>query len=372
LKGYETQVFIDIYEVKDDSETSGRWARLNNDLNGRGVPDPLAAIKDIFLGELYYRFIEIFKPEFVEKLSSLTVDTGVAKAGAAKAAADLVECAGVFMETALHFISGADGSYDAWIPSGAPALDEASVAFDTAAVDKKAAINEFEAFINRMAVIMDTIKKSEKLLPEIHNIAGGRKSLFSAIVLGYGVLSLLRSLTGNGKDTVDLAFTHWDLGRKLREVFYNFGASEHEAWIITDIARVVLSKTETAPDLRAKTAKEKTEFAAGIFAVQLIEDNYLDEDFRRILGFNIFDDITWFNKEGFYNTLLYASIFLLTECDSIVPVPVDQRIKNIADINKTLTAAEEKSGYRLDNFIDYLVKKPASTGKNTKAKEKRK
>ncbi|MDR1930268.1 MAG: alpha-amylase, partial [Treponema sp.] len=45
LNGYEAQVFLDIHEVQDDER--GCWARLNHDLDGRGVPDLEAARMDI-------------------------------------------------------------------------------------------------------------------------------------------------------------------------------------------------------------------------------------------------------------------------------------------------------------------------------------
>ena len=64
LKGYEAQVFLDIHEVEDGpgGGRAARWARLNHELQGRGVPDPEAAVQDICLGELYYRFTELLKP----------------------------------------------------------------------------------------------------------------------------------------------------------------------------------------------------------------------------------------------------------------------------------------------------------------------
>jgi hypothetical protein len=66
LNRYETQVFIDIYEVQDDAR--GRWSRLHHDLQGRPVSDPHSAINDIYLGDLYYRFTKLLKEENVNLL----------------------------------------------------------------------------------------------------------------------------------------------------------------------------------------------------------------------------------------------------------------------------------------------------------------
>ena len=375
LKGYETQVFLDIYEVEDD--VKGRWARLNNDLNGAGVPDPLAAIKDIFLGELYYRFKEFFKPEIIENLCDLAN-----KKSNANALKELVQA---YIKTAAYYISGADGAYDAWTtPDTEAAKKDNSVIckFTEAGSDKIA--GEFEEFIGRAAVLKAALKKSKGSKPS----AGSQTSLLSsitkritnenllcAVILCYGLLSLLRSIIGkeaNGRHAANLAFDHWDLGRKMREIFYHFGASENEAWKITDITRVVLSKTKPDPkDLAAyKWPDNDSSGAAARFAALILEENYLDEDFRRILGINIFDDIVWFNKEGFEGALFYSSLFFLVE--NTVTIPIEERIDRIAGIYDVLTKAEAKSAYRFDYLLSNLCKPYSLTTKPSKGAEKQK
>jgi hypothetical protein len=341
LKGYETQVFLDIHEVADDAK--GRWARLNNDLNGRGVPDPQAAIMDIFLGELYYRFMEIFKPEIIDSLCDLKSNVSFANS--------LKEPLETFITTASRFITGTD-NYDAWT-----ALDEDGEVIKFTAVGKDAILKEFETFINRLAKIKEALKKPAT--PLFNDITDSitKRQMLCAVALGYGLLSLLRSVIGKEADgchAADLAFKHWDIGRKLREAFRQFGATEAEAWRITDIARVVLGKTKAAP-LR----KEGKKFDAAEFAVLIIEENYLDEDFRRILGINLYDDILWFNKEGFEAALFYSSLFFLLESDSVVQAPSDERIDRIAKIYDVLVKSEAKSDYRLDKLLDNLTVKPA-------------
>ena len=346
LRGYETQVFLDIYEVEDD--VKGRWARLNYDLDGRGVPDPLAAIKDIFLGELYYHFTELFKPEIIGRLCNLS--------GTKSTGGILKELAGNFIVTALNFVSGTDE----WEPWSAPDAEtsEDGVSFKFTEVDMNDILEEFDAFTGRLAKINEALKNpATPLLAEIENRIKN-KNLLCAVALGYGLLSLLRSVIGeeaNGRHAADLAFTHWDLGRKLREIFCRLGASEYEAWRIIDIARIVLSKTKLAPFW-----EEGKKFNAAEFSALILEENYLDEDFRRVLGINIFDDVIWFNKEGFEDVLFYSSLFFMVE--GSVEIPSDERIDRIAKIYEVLIKAKEKSGYRFDNLLDSLTMKPGKTG----------
>jgi len=346
LKGYETQVYLDIYEAEDDAK--GRWARLNNDLQGRGVIDPLAAIKDIFLGNLYYRFTEFFRPEIVENLCDLSGKKAITLL--------LRELAGEYITTASLFISGTEG-WDAWtakIPG-----DKKDSVFKFTEVKSDVILDEFEAFIDRLAKIKKAYKQtSTPLFADILNRTNKGQGL-NAVILGYGLLSLLRMIIGkeaNGSHAADLAFNHWDIGRKLREVLHRFGVSEHETWKISDIMKVVLGKIKNV-----SLWKKGTTFDAAEFAALIIEENYLDEDFRRILGINHFDDVTWFNKEGFEDALFYSSLFFLVE--GAVEIPIEERIDRIVKIYEVLLKAEKKSSYRFDYLIDSLTVKSAAKPK---------
>ncbi|MCL2410495.1 MAG: alpha-amylase family glycosyl hydrolase [Treponema sp.] len=391
LKGYETQAYLDIHEVKDDeSETSvfcgrktGRWARLNNDLNGRGVPDPLAAIKDIFLGELYYRFNELLKPEIIINMNNSLQKPKKEFEAFVDSFKESVEA---FAKTAAYYIVGADGAYDAWTPdlqkSGLPANDEltdsppasekASKAKNGISTPKTSKIEaftpvdtdtiqkEFEAFLGEFKALNDIIINNSahhKLIAEcISEETGEILPLLYPVIFSYGVLSLLPSIIGKeatGSHAADLAFDHWDLGRKLRELYRSFGASEGEAWRITDIVRAVLSRTGNGASFAAKFSADSAEE----FAAQIINANYNDEDFRRILGINIFDDTAWFNKEGFEAALFYSSLLFMTK--SFVKITIKERIDFIASLYDVLSKAKEKSEYRVDNLLDALTLKPA-------------
>jgi len=338
LKGYETQVFLDIYEVEDDAK--GRWARLNNDLDGRGVLDPLAAIKDIYLGDLYYHFTEMFKPDVIESLCNLKEkdsSTGLLK-----------EDAGEFFITASYFMDGANGSYDEWA-----AFDEKGEKRKFTTVSNDEILQEFTLFLDRMVKIKKALTSpASPFLKNMKDYADKNQKL-CAIIMSYGLLYMLRLVIGKeaeGSHAADMAFTHWDLGRKLRDIFHRYGVSEEEAWRIIDIERAVLKKTAMPEDpLLLKEYK----FDAAEFAAMIIDENYLDADFRRILGVNIFEDVAWFNKEGFEGALFYTSLFFMVE--GSVNIPMEERIDRIVKIYDVLLKAEEKSKYRFDNLLEYLV-----------------
>jgi glycosidase len=358
LKGYETQVYLDIYEVEDDAK--GRWARLNNDLQGRGVPDPLAAIKDIYLGELYYRFSDIFQPEVVESLCDI--------AGRKAAFDSLVKSAEEYVKAAVHFVDGADGAWDSWTVK-----DEEGVICKFTPVGTKKILEEFVSFVNRVNALKEALKKPASPLLAGITEQMSKGHLLCAVTLGYGLLSLLRSVIGKeatGSHAASLAFTHWDLGRKFREILCRYGATDHEAWRITDIVRVILSKTKSdlfwKKDLAKAAGKAAAAFDAVEFVSLVINENYHDDDFRRILGINLFDDVLWFNKEGFDAALFYSSLFFMV--DGSVESAIEERLDRIVKIYDVLIKAEEKAEYRFDVLLDNLTSKGTKAGVKTGAK----
>jgi hypothetical protein len=340
LKGYETQVFLDIYEVEDDEK--GRWARLNSDLEGRGVTDPLGAIKDIYLGDLYYHFAEMFKPDIIESLCALKDKNSVT--------GEIKENAGEFFITASYFMDGANGAYDPW-----EAFDEKGIKREFTMVSNDVILQEFSLFLDRMIKIKEALNNTSSPFLKIMKKQLEKGQKLCAVTMSYGLLFMLRLVIGKeaeGIHAADLALTHWDLGRKMRDVFCRYGATESEAWRIIDIARAVLIKTALPED---SLLKKEEKFDAAEFAAMIIDENYLDADFRRILGINIFEDVAWFNKEGFEDALFYTSLFFMVE--GSVKISMEERISRIVKIYDTLIEAEEKSHFRFDNLLEYLVAK---------------
>ncbi|MDR1899902.1 MAG: alpha-amylase, partial [Treponema sp.] len=384
LRGYEAQVYLDIHEVED---TNGRWARLNHDLDGKGVPDLEAAIQDIFLGELYYRFTEIFKPELIETLNRLFAGEGRIDPAAAGACIEaLKKPAGIFIAEAKRYVGGAGGQYDPF-----------STGFVHPAVDDGLILEEFEGFLKR--------------LPALPHYAGRvrEKPAVAAFALGYGVFSLCRLIIGEGAggaDAAALAFGHWRLDRKLREAYRGLGIDEGEAWRVVELMKAALVRTVPADIGPYQEGAKK----AGPLGAAIILENYEAEDFRRALGVNRFGDATWFNKEGFEESLFYGSLFFSLEGDgafeplkipesqipesqdktgkagsapeggkirkttparAAAPLPWPERVRVIAELGEALTRAEELSGYRLDGLVEALTgdaKKDRGGGKKPSRK----
>ena len=281
LNGYEAQVFLDIHEVRDEK---GHWARLCHTLNGQGVYDIYGALEDLALEELYAAFKPLLQPV----------------RAAPPEDEEYAEYAGKairFVETASRYLDGAGGRY-APFPRKGPRT----------APDGARAGEFFAAYVRRLRELPQGIKDVKKPKEGLKELGDALESggAFTVGALGYGALSLLREVFGKPASGALAAglMDHWHLDRKLREELREAGASEEEAYQATELARAVLSRT--AP---AKAAPPVSPCPAE----NIILENYLAEDFRRILRVNRFDDCLWFNKEAFETALLYGPLFAALE-----------------------------------------------------------
>jgi hypothetical protein len=342
LNGYETQVFMEIHEAADapDAEPgswAGRWARLNHELNGRGVQDTDGAILDIYLGELYAPFKDIFTNKHIETLSHFFMEYIPLNSAAGeedkekddqKRKANLIdsfqEPVIAFAEAASKFLTGDGSSYEPF-NTGEIVLTP---------VPAEEIRKGFVAFIERLILLVK--------MPESRPFK--ERPWAVSLALGYGVLTLLRLVLGKeGSGALAVALAdHWQLFRKLRECWEQLGISSSEARRMVSLVRSVLARTcpeKEPPGLKISDP--------GTLAAALILENYDADDFRMALGINRFDDVTWFSKEAFEETITWASIFLLSE-SSIS----EQTISAVAG---SLRKAEEASGYRLDELLGILT-----------------
>ncbi|GHT64479.1 hypothetical protein FACS1894110_04190 [Spirochaetia bacterium] len=434
LKGYEAQVFLAIHEVEDAVPGSAeylwaaRWSKLHAELNGRGVIDPDAAVQDIFFAELYAPLFEIFNIERIEKLYGLFgTDSGVSvkKAAGKKAIAGnlsfidaIREPVQKFAAAAKKYLDGAGGRCEPFnTPYLHPRLDAAVFETELAAcMDRLQLLAQFAdaeppaklAAKGPVKAYLEKLNKEIVAKPEI-----------AAFAAGYSILSLLRTVIGGGATGADAAAlaAHWGLDRKLRQCFEGLGVPGDEAWGLIETMKTVLARTspeDTGPYLAAITAAGKPAVGNALGAA-IFGENYTADDFRKLLGINRFEDVTWFNKESFEKALLYVPLFLLLESGDafreIVRPPLKDGEKNTADgkaaktkgkkaavqteaafpadetgfaaefyrraetlalVAEALSKAEAASGYRLDEFIGALSGAPskapsASTGKTKKA-----
>ncbi|MDR0644397.1 MAG: alpha-amylase [Treponema sp.] len=329
LKGYEAQVYLDIHAVHD---ADGKWSRICNELNGDGVYDLEAAFQDIFLAELYKPFMAIFSRERLNNLSDMfSRSKSTILAGDAEQYIDsLEEPVLSFIIQAKRYLVGADGRYEPF---------KTASYYPRKVPDPFTVWKEFAGYLRRLFNLPAHMTPSVEDLP---------------FILGYGVLSSLRALLsgGSGADVTAL-IGHWQLDRKMRDAFVKAGVGR-DAYRVIALIKAVLARTsgDSVPD----------------DLTQIIMEHYQEEDFRQLLGINVFNGIVWFNKDAFDAAVSYVPLFLALESDSAFkPKSVavkksaksskamwEKRIKAIAHAVEKLRAAEEKSDYKFEKFLEEL------------------
>ena len=326
LNGYEAQVFLDIHEKEDvinapPGSWKSRWATLNHELNGRGVYNLDEALMDILLGELYAPFRKI--------LSLGSGEWGAGTLDTHELIQSFEDHVSNFLAAAEKYLDGGAGKYIPWksvndkvkAPSKGKKLRLSKEAANTAWLEWASSLENF---------------------------IGGSKKEISAqpalvpMALGYSTLVLLRTIVGS--DAAALAL-HWQLPRLLAECLENTGIPGDEAWRGAEIALAVLARTGLESAGAFKEAKTPEAIGAA-----LILDNYDKNDFRKILGVNRFDDVTWFNKEAFEKCLSLVPFFLSLEGNTAHGKNRQKYIETIAAVKEAFKLAKEASGYRLDEL----------------------
>jgi len=339
LNGYEAQVFLDIQEKEDAANApSGtwetRWAMLNYSLNGSGVRNLDETLLDIFLGELYAPFREMLTPHF--KSLKTPVDA--------------------FTAAARKYLDGANGRYLPWNGENYPKLDEPAI--DPWA-EWSSSLENFLSLSDEANYTGKILKRTAKFLKGLKDEIEERPAL-ALMALGYNTLALLRStINGTGAEAAALA-RHWQLDRVLRECWQNAGIGGDEAHRAAEIAMAVLARTKKAGKFIVAPTPE-------MLAVGIILENYDADDFRKLLGVNRFEDVTWFNKEAFEETLILVSLFLFIEGDHAfygkLTEKRQKRVDTIAAVVEAFSRAKEASGYRFDELTAALSGGKPATGK---------
>jgi glycosidase len=375
LNGYEAQVFLDIHEKEDASDAAPgiwetRWALLNHTLNGRGARNLDEAVTDICLGELYAPLREVFSRGRLDTLDrffpgeSAAADAiaGSGKEAKAAAIAEFVEAyrepVNAFVTAAGKFLDGGDGKYKPY-KGGANGGKAGSItggsSFESA---REKAWKSWSSYAENLLALAGKVPAASGKNAAGRFLRGLREKLASRpalarMALGYGALCLLRHIaalvlpetseSGTGGVAAALAL-HWQLDRVLRECWENAGVPHDEARRGAEIALALLSRAD--PETAAIFAGAKTPGAMG---AALIAENYEAEDFRRILGVNRFDDVTWFNKESFEEVLFLVPLFL-----SFDALFGRNNIETIAAVVEAFQLAKEASGYRFDELAGLL------------------
>ena len=369
LHAYGCQVFLDIKEVEDGP--SGQLRRLAERLNGAGVPSISAALRDMQLqplhdairglaaGDVLRRLVQIGAARAVSACpvtAAKSLDLGLRSPAAASAAQPKLGTAGDAAETAEATqagnvgpkpTTGAKPVSDATAGELAALLDDAAERLGLALralVDVTGAGGDVDAATavfrrNAGAALRLPAANRERLC------AGLADEWTWVALLGRFVSEALAAVAephgGTGASIEELA-----LGPVLTSVFSDLGLDEGSAWRLLALIRMLghLPMASSVSDL-----------AVAERAPALVRALIADESVRSYIRVNIWEGVSWFNRESFAQVLwwMLALDGLDAVSDPARPkAKVTARLAATERLTAALEAAAETSGYQLDKLED--------------------
>jgi hypothetical protein len=301
LQGYQSQVFLDIYEVVDNEEN--HYSHLYSSLAGAGVENIDEALLELYLAPLYERFHSLFEEKtlsFVQNSASTQLDGEQKKL--------LTEKFKRFYETAQEFSEHQLKKTKDFLPLFIKAVNS----------------------INKRLHADDQDKSNELAL-----------SSYGWIILRNLETETLGGNSEKGKSKSDVLLhnrnyvTRWRLIKQFDKILERAGI-ENKEWIKKQLVFMIYFESLEMTD------------PVSVFKNSLIQDS---------IGLNEYEDVLWFNKETFEDTCDW--IFWAGVLGKLTTVPsdsknLDRQIKILSDVLLKIKDFAEEAGYKYSTFLSLL------------------
>jgi glycosidase len=337
LHAYGCQVFLDVHEVED---VDGRWSRLAERLDGAGVASVEAAMREMELEPLHAAVRGLVEGGALLRLT----EAGAARARAACPKAKRVDLG-------LHgpsSASGATASPETPVSSAEiPELAGAAVERVTTALRAAIEVTGSSADAEAIGAAFRARLESALALPDTKDreLCAGLVDPWAWVAL-FGRLiseSLMAVVAedGTSSGSVAGAFDALGLAPVLVGVFRDLGLDEGAAWRLVGLIRVL--RTLPLPStLAVRTVRDRP--AAMVRAL------LAREEVRAYMGVNVWEDVTWFNRESFGHILWWIVTLEALRAAAGKRAAASRALADARSLTGALTAAAAKSGYALDKL----------------------
>ncbi|MBR6193621.1 MAG: alpha-amylase [Treponema sp.] len=361
LNGFEYQVYLDVQQVTDGAE--GKYAKLNELLNGAGSPDLEVTWQEYKYKELYAALEKFATAEVISELKNLLTPVAVLKANniAQPKLDDIFQKvkkdAMAYYELEAKFAGEAMDIAKADNETG----KNSGSTKETRVIKKSAEANpqkRYLAFCHQVEYLSSTMAAAQGISADTAAASGGTHYRLSSSVLKSAQENLIYDGLITQKNAAEILCTfamisssgkenciRWGYDRKLAQILEKAGIRDYG---IRETYRGLFQMMKIRDlNFGATGFAKSTEEAARI----LVEgpDSYL------LTGANEFNGVRWFNKEKMEDTLWYAFAAITMYS------PRNQK-EQVHRLYRTLVAAKDSSEYRCDKFLEALIpiKKPAA------------
>ena len=141
----------------------------------------------------------------------------------------------------------------------------------------------------------------------------------------------------------------WQIGKALENLYKEMGSTGEESWSMTNMVKLLISQQNWSDQLKNLELKELMESWLKIPVIQMK------------LGLNRYNDVLWFNQEGFEDFLWWMYLLAILN-QPIGPTTdantmIESILKMYAVIQK-MGKVEKKSGFQVQKLLALLEKKP--------------
>jgi len=386
LNGFEYQVYLDVQQVEDTVE--GKYAKLNELLNGSGCPDLDVAWEEYRYKDLYAALAKFATPELFEQLSTLCMPALVLKAqkkegitteeifkGIKQQALEYYETESIFAaeeakinkEQELFNLKKAEMEFVKPVRKGKTPTQK-EVRIRKKATEATAA-QRWNSFCKQIEYLAGTIAASQGL-SNTASSPSSTKYKISNSALKANADNLFYEGINSNKYAAEIlaAFAmvssagstnclKWGYNRKLTELLGKAGFESEE--MRGTFRKLFLLMRIRDFNFGASGQAKSTYETARL----LTEGDYSWE----LTGANNFNGIRWFNKEKMESSLWYAFAAVSMYSPRILR-------EHIHRLYRTLIAAKEGAEYKCEKFLDAVrpvhKKRLLASGKTSKASKK--
>ncbi len=319
LGAYKHHVFLDFREIQDTEW--GQYAQLTSYLDGRGVPSIDEALKEVLLQPIHQPFRALMRA--IERIGEEARKQG-----------QLIEEVEEKLNLLLQAVKQLTGT----------SADGKAVAAETRRkLEAALELPTPESQLDLPEMIVDYLRSGPAKTPEVG---------LDETETWFTLLSWL--------------FTH-NLGKMVdEEHFAQVGRSWIDEWLLGKIIAKTLqdqgldegSAQRSVVTIKILTAHQgwfQTEASRENRAYQILTSWLEDEDVRRFLQINRYQDVLWFNQESFKQLLwwMFVSATVTISADmGRSPAEAVETLAALYNTVETLQRAEEASGYQVDALLD--------------------